>query len=79
MRNPELPIHADINIDLPSRLKSRHSPLLDSRSINTNNFTINDKWLEEWRNNAPIQWQPIKEYNRNENPSEFDLTRKLWC
>lgn len=79
MSNPELPIHADINIDLPSRLKSRHSPLMNSLSINSNNFTINDKWLEEWRNNAPIQWQPIKDNNRNEIPSGFELTRKLWC
>jgi hypothetical protein len=77
MRNTELPIHADININLPS--KSRHSPLLDSQSMNANNFTINDKWLEDWRNNAPVHWQPIKENNKNENPSGFELPRKLWC
>ena len=52
MANPELPIHIDININLPSRLKSRHSPLLSSLSVNANNFTINDKWLEEWKNNG---------------------------
>ena len=79
MNDPELPIHADININLPSRLKSRHSPLINSLSINENIFNINDKWLEEWTNNAPSHWHSIKKDNKNEKPSGFDLSRKLWC
>lgn len=79
MNNSELPIHADINTNSPSRLKSRHPPLLHSLSLNSNNFNINDKWLEEWNENAPLEWRPIKNNNRQENPSGFDLPRKLWC
>ncbi len=79
INDSELPIHADINTNTPSRLKSRHPPLLHSLSLNSNNFNINDKWLLEWNENAPLEWRPIKNDNQHENPSGFDLPRKLWC
>lgn len=29
--------------------------------------------------NAPSEWEPIKNDNKNDNPSGFDLPWKLWC
>ena len=68
-----------IDLNSPTRLKSRRPPLLNSLSLNPNNFNINDKWLEEWNENAPTEWKPIKSDNKHEYPSGFDLPRKLWC
>lgn len=79
MANPELPIHDDINLNTAQRLKSRSSPLVNSLAITTENFNINDKWLEKWKNSAPIEWHPIKPSNTSERPPGFNLPRKLWC
>jgi len=65
MSNDELPIHNDINLNCQQRLKSRSSPLINSMHL-TDNFNINDKWLEEWSENAPPEWLSIKNIDPNE-------------
>ena len=53
--------------------------MLNSLSLDVNNFNINDKWLQKWNEDAPLEWKPLKSNNKNENPSGFDLPQKLWC
>lgn len=76
IKNPQLPIHGDINDANSNRLRSRHPFVRTANELRINNFQIKNKWHEEV-NNAPyftMQSMPCID----KTPPGFDLPRRTW-
>lgn len=75
LANPDLPIHADLNIRF-SRLKSRTPPIQTAQELVRRKFNPKTDWQQEWNGLAPTQWQTL--FSHKNLPAGFDLPRKTW-
>ena len=48
INSPNMPLHDDLQLPPPYRLKSRHPPLVSAVNLINNHFSVNKVWSETW-------------------------------
>lgn len=73
--SPGTPLHEDLEVNHPHRLRSRRPPLRMAEDLVNENFNLQDKWKEKWEQSHLRS--PLFDFDADRS-TEFDLQRKLW-
>ena len=76
-KNPQLPIHEEINDARTNRLRSRNPPVRTANELKISNFQLKNRWKEERKNAPYITMQLMPGIDKT--PPGFDLPRKTWA
>lgn len=76
--NQNIPLYNDLQVTIPSRLKSRNPSIALAKDLHANGFDGWEAWKTAWLNNG-VNSLLFNFDAHSSGSEEFKLPRKIWC